>query len=80
MSASGNQNVPVGLVQSREISLVGTFRYANAYPEAIDLIRTGRVNPGPLVGATFALAQAEAALRVAHEDPAVLKAAVLVHV
>jgi L-iditol 2-dehydrogenase len=77
MAASGNQNVPVGLVQSRELSLVGTFRYANAYPEAIDLIRSGRVTPGPLVGATFTLADAESALRVAHEDPTVLKAAVL---
>jgi L-iditol 2-dehydrogenase len=78
MSADGNQNVPVGLVQSRELTLTGTFRYANAYPEAIDLIRSGRVTPGPLVGASFDLDEAESALRAAAEDPAVLKAVVLV--
>ena len=78
MSATGNQDVPVGLVQSRELTVTGTFRYANAYPEAIDLIGTGRVTPSPLIGATFPLAQAEAALRVAREDPSVLKAVVLV--
>ncbi len=78
MSADGNQNIPVGLVQSRELTIVGTFRYANAYPEAIDLIRSGRVTPGPLVGASFALDEAASALRAAIEDPSVLKAVVLI--
>lgn len=78
MSADGNQNVPVGLIQARELIVTGTFRYANAYPEAIDLIRSGRVTPGPLVGASFDLDAAESALRASSEDPSILKAVVLV--
>jgi len=78
MSADGNQSIPVGLVQSRELTLVGTFRYALAYPEAIDLIRSGRVTPGPLVGARFDLDGAESALRASSGNPSILKAVVLV--
>ncbi len=69
--------MPVGLVQARELTVLRTFRYENAYLEAIDLIASGRAAPTSLVGASFGLDQAESALRVAAENPSVLKAAVL---
>lgn len=54
----------------------GTFRYANTYPEAIAPAASGRVDLEALVGARFPLSNAEAALRMGHVDPSVLKSVV----
>ena len=34
--------LPMSIVQNREIELVGTFRYANTWPTAIELAASGR--------------------------------------
>jgi L-iditol 2-dehydrogenase len=65
--------LPVAAVQSRELTLVGTFRYANAYPTAIALAAARRVELDGLVDARFPLEQADHALRAAREDPSLLK-------
>ncbi|TQL51654.1 NAD(P)-dependent alcohol dehydrogenase [Ornithinicoccus hortensis] len=68
-------SLPVALVQGRELTVTGTFRYANTYPTAIDLVATGRVELDSLVTDRFPLAEAEAALRSAG-DPGTVKAVV----
>jgi L-iditol 2-dehydrogenase len=40
-------NVP--LIQGREITLTGTFRYANTYPLALQLIPTGVVQVDEII-------------------------------
>jgi L-iditol 2-dehydrogenase len=65
--------VPIALLQGRELWLTGTFRYANAYPAAIALVSSGRVDPEAIVTGRFALDEAEAALRAGREDPASVK-------
>lgn len=37
------QTVPIGASALREVDILGVFRYANVYPEAIDLISSGRL-------------------------------------
>ena len=69
-------SIPLRTMQVREITLTSTFRYANAYPAAIALARDGRVRLDGLIGASYPLAETEQALRVAHERPDVLRAAV----
>ncbi|WP_159502038.1 NAD(P)-dependent alcohol dehydrogenase [Microbacterium sp. 18062] len=69
--------IDLGLLQSRELWVTGTFRYANTYPTALELIASGAVALEPLLTGRYPLAEAERALRAAHEDPRALKAIVL---
>jgi L-iditol 2-dehydrogenase len=68
--------IPVAVMQNREITVVGTFRYANAYAIAIALAAAGRVELDRLVGARFPLEEADRALRATREDPSLLKVVV----
>jgi L-iditol 2-dehydrogenase len=55
--------LPFAYLQRREITVTGTFRYANTWPTAIALAASGAVSLGPLVTDRFPLAEAEHALR-----------------
>jgi L-iditol 2-dehydrogenase len=73
MCPSSEISFPIAAVQTREIRLTGTFRYANTYPEAIALVASGAVDLDQLVDATFSLEQSEDALTAARRDPTLLK-------
>jgi L-iditol 2-dehydrogenase len=77
MSPSAEQSLPVAMIQSRELSVTGTFRYAHTYPDAIALAAAGRIDLDRLVGARLPLAESERALQMGHTDPSVLKTVVL---
>jgi L-iditol 2-dehydrogenase len=66
----------MALVQSRELWLTGTFRYANTYPAAIALAASGRVDLEAIITGHFALEETERALRAGLEDPRSVKAMV----
>src|SRR5438105_10023473 len=68
--------IPVATMQAREITLVGTFRYANAYAVAIALAAARRVDLDGLVDARFPLEEVDRALRANREDPTLLKVVV----
>jgi L-iditol 2-dehydrogenase len=69
--------VPLSLIQSRELWLTGTFRYANTYPTAIALAAAGRVDLEAIITGHYGLDDAEAALRVGREDPTAVKVMVM---
>ena len=69
--------IPLALLQNREITLTGTFRYANTYPTAIELVAAGRVDVEAIVTGHFPLDQAEQALRASREDTRSVKAVVV---
>jgi L-iditol 2-dehydrogenase len=69
--------LPLALIQTRELWLTGTFRYANAYPAAIALAADGRVDLEAIVTGRFDLGETDAALRAAREDPAAVKSIVV---
>ena len=73
MGAEADQPMPVAAIQARELTVTGTFRYANTYPEAIALAASGRIPLDELVGARLPLDRTEDALRMGHTDPSVLK-------
>jgi L-iditol 2-dehydrogenase len=54
--------LPVSLVQTRELSLTGTFRYANTWPAAIALAANGDVDLDTLVTGHVDLEHAEESL------------------
>jgi len=68
-------SLPIGVVQGRELTITGTFRYANTYPTAIALAESGRIQLDEMVTATFGLADAESALKQG-DDPAAIKTVV----
>ncbi len=55
----GRIGIPVDMVLFRELSIVGSFgMQAARYPEMFDLVESGKVNPGLLVGDTVDLEDA----------------------
>jgi L-iditol 2-dehydrogenase len=65
--------LPLSVIQTREIWVTGTFRYANTYPTAIALAASGRVDLKAIISGHFGLDDAEAALRAGREDPDSIK-------
>jgi L-iditol 2-dehydrogenase len=76
MGANAQMTLPVQAIQNRELTVTGTFRYANTYPAAIALAASGRIDLDSLVGARVPLERTEDALRMGRTDPAVLKTVV----
>jgi L-iditol 2-dehydrogenase len=77
MSASDDLTLPLSLLQTRELVITGSFRYANTYPAAIALAASGVVGLDELVDAVFPLDRAEEALKATRGNPALIK--VVVH-
>jgi L-iditol 2-dehydrogenase len=69
--------IDVPLVQGREITVTGTFRYANTYPLALQLIASGAVDVDQVITHRFGIDQTEEALTLAKRNPQSLKAMVL---
>ena len=65
--------LPVATIQVRELTVTGTFRYANVYPAAIALAASGAVDLDGLVTARFGLEQVAEALSASKTDPHTLK-------
>jgi L-iditol 2-dehydrogenase len=78
MAAEGNITLPVDVIQGREIWLTGTFRYANTYPTAVDLVSSGAIDLDPLVSKIFTLDEVGDALSYYKQDPAAMKVVVRV--
>jgi L-iditol 2-dehydrogenase len=66
----------VALVQGRELSVTGVFRYANTYPLALQLISSGAVNVTDVITHRFTLEDTERALTISRTDRSSLKAMV----
>src|SRR6185312_16255502 len=54
--------IPFGVLQRRELTVTGTFRYAGTWPTAIALAASGAVDLDELVTGRFGLAETEQAL------------------
>ena len=61
-SGAESMDLPTQLIQNRELTLTGVFRYANTWPEAIALVESGRVDLDSMVTARFPLERAAQAL------------------
>jgi L-iditol 2-dehydrogenase len=70
---SGDVPVPLQLVQQRELTVTGTFRYAHTWPAAIALAASGQVTLDRLVTGHYGLDEVEAALTAARADAATIK-------
>ncbi|MGV0642097.1 NAD(P)-dependent alcohol dehydrogenase [Mycolicibacterium sp. XJ879] len=57
-----SMELPVQVIQNRELVLTGVFRYANTWPTAIALVESGKVDLDSMVTAHFPLEQTAQAL------------------
>ncbi|MFO1402660.1 MAG: L-idonate 5-dehydrogenase [Steroidobacteraceae bacterium] len=73
MLPPGTAPVPVNVLQSREIELVGAFRAHDEFRLAVDYILTGRIDVTPILSGTYPLSQAAAALERAGDRSQVVK-------
>jgi L-iditol 2-dehydrogenase len=73
MSPEQTAEVPMAVMQAREIDLVPTFRFANVYDAAIELVASGAVDPTAIVTGHFKLEETERALRAGRTDPTSVK-------
>ena len=78
MSPSGTIEVPLDVIQGRELVVTGTFRYANTYPTAVELVASGAIDLDALVSKTFTLDEVEDALTFNAKDPTAMKVVVRV--
>ncbi len=73
MAPTDTVAIPVGAIQGKEIWLTGTFRYANTYPDAVELVASGRVDLDAIVSGSYSLDEVEQALTHAKKHPADMK-------
>jgi L-iditol 2-dehydrogenase len=69
--------IPTPLVQIREITIMGSFRYADTYPEAIALLAAGRVSVEHIITSRHPLEDTVPALEAGRHDAASVKPMVL---
>lgn len=73
MLPPGTAPVPINVLQSREIELVGAFRAHDEFRLAVECILAGRIDVAPILSGTYPLAQAAAALEIAGDRARVVK-------
>jgi L-iditol 2-dehydrogenase len=76
MGPGSTVEVPLALIQFRELWLTGTIRYTNTYPTAIALAAAGLVDLEAIITGHYRLEETEQALRADREDPGSVKAMV----
>jgi L-iditol 2-dehydrogenase len=76
MGPDGTVEVPLELIQFRELWLTGTIRYANTWPTAIALAAAGLVDLEAIITGHYGLEETERALRAGRDDPGSVKAMV----
>ena len=69
--------VPLSFIQTHEIMLTGTFRYASTYPTAIDLAASGKLDLDAMVTSSYGLPETKEALQTSGKDPANVKPMVI---
>lgn len=73
MLPRGAAGVPVNVLQSREIELVGSFRAHDEFALATDMIVAGAIDVSPITSGTYSLSQAHAAFERAGDRSQVVK-------
>jgi L-idonate 5-dehydrogenase len=57
--------LPLNVVMARELTIAGSFRFANVFATSLALMASGRIDVRPLITSVFPLAEVDAAIRAA---------------
>jgi L-idonate 5-dehydrogenase len=69
----GEAPLPVSSVVSREVEIVGSFRFDAEFAQAAGLISAGRVDPASLITGTLPMREAAEAFRLASDRSRAMK-------
>jgi L-iditol 2-dehydrogenase len=64
-SAAPMQSIPLFEAADKEIDIIGSFRYSDTYPQALELVATGQINVKPLVTHRYSLLESQKAFEQA---------------
>ena len=73
MLPPGAVPLPVNLLMAREIDLLGSFRFHDAFDIAVAALARGRIDVAPILSASFALADANDAFALAGDRSRAIK-------
>lgn len=73
MLPPGAVPLPVNLLMAREIDLVGSFRFHDAFDRAVTALASGRIDITPILSERFPLREADAAFRLAGDRNRAIK-------
>ena len=65
VGVTGDVAIPLNLLVSKEIELVGTHRFHGEFAQAVGLINSGAIDVKPIITGTYALSDADDAFEVA---------------
>lgn len=72
-----DDSLRMNLLVTREIELLGSFRFFQEYGAAVDMLESGKLNPEPLLSAQIVLAEAESAFALASDRKRALKVSLI---
>ncbi|MFP4511229.1 MAG: NAD(P)-dependent alcohol dehydrogenase [Spirochaetaceae bacterium] len=72
-SINGDVKLPANLIMSKELSFIGSFRYGDIYPVAMNLLSTRRVDVRPLISRTFPITEVTEAFELASQRADTIK-------
>lgn len=73
MLPPGLTPVAVNLMMAREIDFVGSFRFGEEFADAVAALASGRIDPAPMLSASFPLAEAGSAFALAADRGRAIK-------
>ncbi len=73
MLPPGLTPVAVNLMMAREIDFVGSFRFGEEFADAVAALASGRIDPAPMLSASFPLAEAGPAFALAADRGRAIK-------
>ncbi len=73
MMPPGETSLPINLVQTREIELVGAFRAHDEFRSAVEMIISGKIDVSPILSGTYPLDRAGDAFNLAGDRSKVVK-------
>lgn len=73
MLPPGTVGLPANLLMAREIDFVGSFRFHDAFDQAVEALGSGRIDIGPVLSASFPLREANAAFALAGDRQRAIK-------
>ena len=73
LGLGGDVSLPQNLVVSKELSIVGSFRFHDEFAQAVALIDAGRVDLAPMVSGRFGMDEAAGAFEMASDRRRAMK-------
>jgi len=77
LPAQTDDSLRMNLLVTREIELLGSFRFFHEYGAAVAMLESGKLNPEPLLSAQMALTEAESAFALASDRKRALKVSLI---